>query len=41
VCGLEIGGRKRPTQAMVGDHLIHPIEAPKMVLVKLARLGRA
>ena len=41
MCGLEIGSRKRATQAMVGDHLIHPIEAPKMVLVELARLRRA
>jgi hypothetical protein len=41
MCGLEIGCRKRATQAMVGDHLIHPIEAPKMVLVELAGLRRA
>src|SRR5260370_169722 len=41
MCGLEIGCRKRATQAMVGDHLIHPIEAPKMVLVELARLRSA
>ncbi len=41
MCGLEIGRRKRATQAMAGDHLIHPIEAPKMVGVELARLRRA
>ena len=31
--GLEIGCRKRATQAMVGNHLVHPIEALEMVLV--------
>jgi hypothetical protein len=41
MCGLEIGCRKRAAQAMVGDHLIHPIEAPKMVLVELAGLWGA
>src|SRR6202043_3507893 len=41
VCGFESGGRKRATQAMVGYHLIHPIEAPKMVLVELSGLRRA
>src|SRR6266481_9221280 len=41
MCGLEIGCRKRATQAMVGDHLVHPIEASKMVFVELSRLRRA
>ncbi len=41
MCGLEIGCRKRATEAMVGDHFIHPIEALKMVLVELPRLRRA
>ena len=40
VRGHEIGRRERATEAMVGDHLIHPIKALKMVLVELARLRR-
>jgi hypothetical protein len=38
--GLQISGRKRAAQAMVGDHLIRPVEAPKMIIVELARLRR-
>ena len=41
MCGLKIGCRKRATEAMVGDHFVHPIEALKMVLVELPRLRRA
>ena len=41
MCGLEIGCRKRAAEAVISNHLIHPIEAPKMVLVELARLWRA
>jgi hypothetical protein len=39
--GLEVGCRMSATQAMTCDHLIHPIEAPKMVFVELARVRRA
>ena len=39
--GLQIGRRKRAAKAVVGDHLIRPVEAPKMVLVEQSRLRRA
>src|SRR6266403_5865857 len=41
VRSLEIGGVERATQAVVRDQLVHPIETPEVVLVELARLGRA
>ena len=41
MCGFEIGRRKCATQAMIGDHLIHPVEASKMVLVQLTRFRHA
>jgi hypothetical protein len=31
---FEIGHCQRPTQAMVGDHLVYPGEAVEMVLIK-------
>jgi len=34
---IEIGGAKSAAQPVVGDHVIHPGKAVKMVLVKLAR----
>jgi hypothetical protein len=39
MCRRDVGRRKRPTQAVVGDHLIHPGETFKMVLIKQVRLG--
>ena len=39
--GFEIGAGKRPAQAVVGDHFIHPGEALEMVPIELARLGCA
>ena len=38
---LEVGCRNGTAQTMICDHLIHPIEAPKMVFIELARVGRA